>query len=351
METERTAAVTLQQQLAQLQSAHQSERNAGVARERDLAAVQQALEQELRQEQAALANLRRQLEDAQEAAVSVQQALEQAQAALRSERAGAGRDHDLAQAKDALERELKREQTAHAKLREQVESARGASEGDRAKTQTELERAAREAAARAEAAAREHKKLLAELDSVKQAAFASEADAKARYEKLRDAADQQIRSLQLRVNEADQRATSAEGDLELLRRAAKARDADAERVPSSAASPQAGPPSPDGPVRAAKRTAMSGEVDIQIDGNASKLIDLSITGAQILSPGALKPNRLITLVLPLAEGRVSCKGKIMWSRLEPGRKGGLWYRAGISFTTADEGAIEQFLNQLSRGKK
>jgi hypothetical protein len=41
----------------------------------------------------------------------------------------------------------------------------------------------------------------------------------------------------------------------------------------------------------------------------------------------------------------------MWSRLEPGRKGGLWYRAGVSFTSADEAAIEQFLNQQSKAKK
>lgn len=357
IENESIATAALQQQLAQLQAAHQSERNADVARERGLAAVQQALEQELKQEQTAHANLRRELEDARAAAVSVQQALEQAQAALQTERAGAGRDQDLAAARDALEKELKREQTAHAKLREQFEIARGTSDRDRAKDQTDLERRASDAEARATAATREHQRVLAELDAVKQTASATEADAKARYEKLRDSADQQIRSIQLRVNEADQRAMAAESDLELLRRDAKTRDASAESdaavfAPPPRAPAEAGaPPATSGPVRAAKRTAMSGEVDIQIDGHASKLIDLSTTGAQILSPGALKPNRLITLILPFAEGRVSCKGKIMWSKLEPGRKGGLWYRAGISFTSADEAGIEQFLNHESKGKK
>jgi chromosome segregation ATPase len=420
VETERTAAATLQQRLVQLESAHRLEHDAGAARERDLAAVQQALEQELKQEQtanvnvrreleeartaavsvqqaldqahaalksaragagrdqdlaaaqdalerdlkreqAAHANVRRELEEARTAAVSVQQALDQAHAALKSERASAGRDQDLAAAKDALEKELKREQAAHAKLREQFEAARHAPEGDRATRQPDLERAVKDAQARAEAATLGHRKVLAELEALKQSAFANEADAKVRYEKLRDAADQQIRSLQLKVSDADQRAAAAEGDLDLLRREAKARDASAGGAPLSApsrapaaavpaaAAPAAGQSTADGPVRAAKRTAMTGEVDIQIDGNASKLIDLSTTGAQILSPGALKPNRLITLILPLAEGRVSCKGKIMWSRLEPGRKGGLWYRAGISFTSADEAAIEQFLNHQSRG--
>ena len=160
------------------------------------------------------------------------------------------------------------------------------------------------------------------------------------------------------MSEADERATAAELDLEKIRRESRA----PEEAPTAAgAQPQAGSPGPapagapaegkgvpaNAPVRAAKRHAMSGEVDIQIDGNPSKLIDLSTTGAQILSPGALKPNRLVTVLLPVGEGRLACKAKIMWSRLEPGRTGGMWYRAGVSFTSADQKAIEEFL----KGKK
>jgi len=85
-----------------------------------------------------------------------------------------------------------------------------------------------------------------------------------------------------------------------------------------------------------------------VESSTTKLfVDLSTTGAQILSPGALKPNRLVTLLLPIGDGRLACKAKIMWSRLEPGRTGGLWYRAGVSFTSADPKAIEEFL----KGKK
>src|SRR5207302_1068872 len=163
----------------------------------------------LKKEQAAHAELRKEVDEARAATAKLQQALEKAQAVLQAERAAGGdRGKDLAAAKDALEQELKREQAAHAKLRKEVETARGA----------------------------------------------------------------------------------------------------AEAAHAGAGAPAAGKAGPaNAPVRGAKRHAMSGEVDIQIDGNPSKLIDLSTTGAQILSPGALKPNRLVTLLLPVGDGRLACK--------------------------------------------
>ena len=330
LEAERVAVATLQQQVERAHAAHQSERTAGATRDRDFAAVQQALERELQQEQAEHASVRRALEEGRTATATLQQALEQAQAALQSE------------------------QSAHAKLRKELTAARGASEADRAKVHVDLEQASEDVEARAQTAIRERQALVVEFDAVKQAAAAAAADAHARYEKLRDATEQKIRSLQLAVSEADERATAAERDVELQRRVAKPRDTSAKPARAHAASPVAaapteGKPKPAGPVRGATRVAMSGDFDIQIDGHPCKLIDLSTTGAQILSPGALKPNRLVTVNLPLGDTRVSCKGKIMWSRLEPGRAGGQhWYRAGVSFTSADEASIEAFLRRQTQ---
>ena len=48
-----------------------------------------------------------------------------------------------------------------------------------------------------------------------------------------------------------------------------------------------------------------------------KLVDLSMTGAQLLTAAAMKPNRLITVTLPMGDSSVACKAKVMWSRLEP----------------------------------
>ena len=56
----------------------------------------------------------------------------------------------------------------------------------------------------------------------------------------------------------------------------------------------------------------------------------------------MKPNRLVTVMLPMGDSSVACKAKVMWSRLEP-RAGQLWYRAGVSFTSIDQVALETFL--------
>ena len=87
--------------------------------------------------------------------------------------------------------------------------------------------------------------------------------------------------------------------------------------------------------------SFNAEIGIQIDGNPGKLIDLSMTGAQVLTPAAINPNRLVTVTLPLGDGALSCKAKVAWSRLEP-RDGQLWYRAGVQFTTADQQGLESF---------
>ena len=66
-----------------------------------------------------------------------------------------------------------------------------------------------------------------------------------------------------------------------------------------------------------------------------------MTGAQVLTPAAINPNRLVTVTLPLGDSALSCKAKVAWSRLEP-RAGQLWYRAGVQFTNADQQGLESF---------
>ena len=80
-----------------------------------------------------------------------------------------------------------------------------------------------------------------------------------------------------------------------------------------------------------------------MDGNPGKLVDLSLTGAQVLTPSAINPNRLVTVTLPLGDGALACKAKVVWSRLEP-RAGQLWYRAGVQFTNVDQRGLETFFS-------
>ena len=77
--------------------------------------------------------------------------------------------------------------------------------------------------------------------------------------------------------------------------------------------------------------------------NYATLVDLSISGAQLVSQAALKPNRMVRVQLPAGDNPITCKGKIVWARLEAGSTTGLRYRAGVFFTGVDERAIEKFL--------
>ena len=55
------------------------------------------------------------------------------------------------------------------------------------------------------------------------------------------------------------------------------------------------------------------------------------------------PNRMVRVLLPAGDNPITCKGKIVWARLEAGSTTGLRYRAGVFFTGVDERAIEKFL--------
>ena len=91
---------------------------------------------------------------------------------------------------------------------------------------------------------------------------------------------------------------------------------------------------------------------MQIDGGAATLVDLSLTGAQVIAAMALKPNRVVKVLLPFEENGISCKGKIVWARLEPPSRGGsVRYRAGVLFTNVDEVAIEAFLARYTIGRR
>jgi hypothetical protein len=94
-------------------------------------------------------------------------------------------------------------------------------------------------------------------------------------------------------------------------------------------------------VRGASRRAFKTEVQVEVDGGPATLVDLSVTGAQVISPTVLKPNRVVKV--RLEKGSVACKGKVVWARLEPSASGSLSYRAGVVFTSVDESAVESFM--------
>jgi hypothetical protein len=180
--------------------------------------------------------------------------------------------------------------------------------------------------------AAERDNLAAELEALRHTTGEAQAEERARQQEFYDAAEQRIRELELQLLqpqfEAEEDGTGSVGaadpvpQLQVVMPTSEAHD----------------------PPRRASRQAFNEDVQVQIDGSATMLVDLSMTGAQVISPTALKPNRMVKVSLPMGDTSVTCRGKIVWARLEPpSANRSLCYRAGVLFTTPDEAALQVFI--------
>jgi len=184
--------------------------------------------------------------------------------------------------------------------------------------------------------ATERDALTADLETLRQSTSAAQAADRARQQEFYDAAEQRIRELELQLLQPQFDAVEDEPP-------APAAGAPIES-PAAAPVPAAEPAMHHDPPRRASRQAFNQEIQVQIDGSATQLVDLSTTGAQVISPTALKPNRMVKVSLPLGETSIACRGKIVWARLEPPSAGrSLCYRAGVLFTSVDESAVQAFI--------
>ena len=96
--------------------------------------------------------------------------------------------------------------------------------------------------------------------------------------------------------------------------------------------------------RQAGRVKINTAVEVLIDGSTSRLVDVSTSGAQLLSPTALRPNRRVQIALQNGEGALTCGGRVVWAFLELSGTT-THYRAGIQFTNVDAVAIDAFVSR------
>jgi chromosome segregation ATPase len=412
LKAERATSAGLKKAVEQAQGEAQAARAEAASRDEELAAVRQALEAELQKQHTTDAGARRDVEQALQAVeaekatvaelrqtisrlerdlvkaltelkssrqeldgsrrdaearsktlsgtqAELEQTLRAAQQSARDAQAKAeeaGRERDaLKKQLDSATQEAGREQD---KIKKQLEAAVQEAGRERDKVKKQLDAAVQEAS-------RERDKLKKQLESASHAASAGDSETASKYEQLQQVSEQRIRALELAVRDAETRAEAAEAELQQQRRAAAfhptAKPTEAAMAPDSSeasgkssVSPKAPATAADeaapyaGPARAAKRVSID-ELDVQIDGSPAKLIDLSVTGAQVLASTSMKPNRVVKLTLPNPQKAITCKGKVMWARLEP-REGQIWYRAGVFFTTADQKALEAFLKGLESAR-
>jgi hypothetical protein len=99
------------------------------------------------------------------------------------------------------------------------------------------------------------------------------------------------------------------------------------------------------PARQARRLKMREGIEVVLDGSSSSLVDLSSIGAQILSPLALRPNRVVKLTLRGGESALAGKVRVMWARFEPQGPVAAQYRVGVKFTDVEPSVVDEFMAQ------
>jgi hypothetical protein len=102
--------------------------------------------------------------------------------------------------------------------------------------------------------------------------------------------------------------------------------------------------------RRVPRIRIQSGVEVQVDGSAAHLIDLSTLGAQVISSSALKPNQRVRFNLPSeAGGRMVAT--VAWANFElPKGRPSPQYRAGLEFSNPDPRPLEQFCLAHSFGE-
>ena len=103
--------------------------------------------------------------------------------------------------------------------------------------------------------------------------------------------------------------------------------------------------------RAGTRAALRYVMDrraVLVNGERSQLIDLSITGVQVLLPARVRPNEPVRLVLSDDAGETRFQGTIVWSVAVP-TGGSIEYRAGVKLSKPDTKWIESYCHQF-RGR-
>jgi uncharacterized membrane protein len=96
--------------------------------------------------------------------------------------------------------------------------------------------------------------------------------------------------------------------------------------------------------RRAQRAVMMETVEILVDGNAARLIDLSPMGAQVLSSAVLKPNQRVRVSMVDERVTLRMQATVAWARFEmPKGRPTPMYRAGLEFAGADADGIGGYL--------
>ena len=99
--------------------------------------------------------------------------------------------------------------------------------------------------------------------------------------------------------------------------------------------------------RRAHRFRVRSGLELQLDGNPASVIDLSIVGAQVISPTVLRPNQKVRINIPNDDFTLRFRGTIAWAKFELPKPPVQTpqYRAGIEFMDGDSKAIDSIIRK------
>ena len=95
--------------------------------------------------------------------------------------------------------------------------------------------------------------------------------------------------------------------------------------------------------RNAPRFKVVGGIEVEIDGNPATLVNLSVSGAQVISPTILKPNQRVRFIMS-TKPPIRLKAAVAWASFEI-PKGSARYRAGIQLFGTDPAAMMRFIER------
>jgi hypothetical protein len=95
--------------------------------------------------------------------------------------------------------------------------------------------------------------------------------------------------------------------------------------------------------RRAVRVAMRAGMTVALDGNPVTLVDLSVQGAQVLSPLTMRPNQKVRVTLPDQPRPLRLNAWVKWAKFEMPKEGAR-FRAGLLFEGAEPGILDRFID-------
>jgi hypothetical protein len=93
--------------------------------------------------------------------------------------------------------------------------------------------------------------------------------------------------------------------------------------------------------RRAPRFVVGEDVNVVVNGERGRLINVSATGAQLVAPVRMRPQEPLRLALVDDAAEVRLRGVVAWSVVETARDA-LHYRAGVEFVNADTLTLDEF---------